>query len=63
MDDCLPHGSSDTSTLRMLLTQERSRREELEQEVARLRAALARQNEVILGLERRDAGRQREVQR
>lgn len=69
MDECLPLGSLDDTQatpsqgtrLRMLLTQERSRREELEQEVARLQAGLARQNEIILGLERRDARRQREL--
>src|SRR5947209_5772551 len=61
MDECLPLGSLDASTLRMLLTQERTRREELEQEVARLRAGLARQNQVILRLEQRDAEREQEL--
>lgn len=55
MDECLPLGSLDASTLRMLLTQERTRREELEQEVLRLQAGLARQNERILELERANA--------
>jgi hypothetical protein len=53
MNECLPLGSLDASTPCMRLTQERSRRAELEQEVARLQAGLARQNETILGLERR----------
>jgi ribosomal protein S27AE len=61
MDECLPLGSLDASTLRMLLEKERSRTAELEREVWRLQAALARQNEVILRLEQRDAERQREV--
>jgi transposase len=61
MDECLPLGSLDASTLRMLLTQERSRREELEQEVARLQAGLTRQNAIILELEHRDARRDREL--
>jgi len=60
MDECLPLGSLDASTLRMLLERERARRAELEQEVARLQAGLARQNEVIVRLEQRDAERQRE---
>jgi transposase len=62
MDEHLPLGSLDATTLRMLLEQERAHRVELEQEVARLRAAVARQNEVILRLERRDAERERERQ-
>jgi hypothetical protein len=49
----------DAATLRLLLTQERTRREELAQEVARLRAGLARQNQVILRLEQRDTERER----
>jgi transposase len=61
MDECLPLGSLDAPTLRMLLEQERARRAELEQEVARLQAALARQNEVIIRLEQRDAEREREL--
>src|SRR5947209_18113077 len=61
MDECLPLDSLDASTLRMLLTQERTRREELEEEVARLRAGLARQNQVILRLEQRDAEREQEL--
>ena len=61
MNECLPLDSLDRSTLRMLLTQERSRREELEQEVARLRAGLARQNAVIMRLEQRDAERARQM--
>jgi transposase len=55
MDECLPFGSMDAVTLRMLLTQERTRREELEQEMARLRAGLARQNERIIQLEAENA--------
>jgi ribosomal protein S27AE len=61
MDECLPLGSLDAPTLRMLLEKERARRAELEQEVTRLQAALARQNQVILRLEHRDAERQREL--
>ena len=61
MDECLPLDSLDAATLRLLLTQERTRREELEQEVARLRAGLARQNQVILRLEQRDAEREQEL--
>ena len=41
-----------TATLRMLLEHERAKREELAQEVARLRAGLVRQNERIVALER-----------
>jgi transposase len=55
MDERLPRGSLDASTLRMLLEQERSKRDELTQEVARLRAGLARQNERIVALERENA--------
>jgi septal ring factor EnvC (AmiA/AmiB activator) len=61
MDECLPLGSLDASTLRMLLEKERERRTELEREVARLQAGLARQNEVIVRLEQRDAERRREL--
>jgi hypothetical protein len=43
-DECLPFGSLDAATLRMLLEQERTKREELTQEVRRLRAGLVRQN-------------------
>jgi len=52
MDERLPLGSLDAPALRMLLDRERRQREELAQEVARLRAGLARQNERILVLER-----------
>jgi transposase len=55
MDERLPLGSDDAPTLRMLLAHERAARQELEQEVARLRAGLARQNERILQLERENA--------
>jgi hypothetical protein len=55
MDERLPLGSLDASTLRMLLDQERTKREELTQEVARLRAGLARQNARIMALERENA--------
>ncbi len=61
MDECLPIGSLDASTLQKLLTQERTRRQELEREVPQLRAGLARQNEVIIRLEQRDAERCREL--
>ena len=55
MDERLPLGSLDAPTLRMLLEKERSQREELVQEVRRLQAGLARQNERILALERDNA--------
>lgn len=55
MNERLPLGSLDAATLRMLLTQERSRREEVEQEVLRLHAGIARQNERIVALERENA--------
>jgi DNA-directed RNA polymerase subunit N (RpoN/RPB10) len=45
----------------MLLAQERARRQELEQEIVRLRAGLARQNEAIIALERENAELRREV--
>jgi hypothetical protein len=61
MDERLPLGSLDASTLRMLLEQERAKREELTQDVARLRAGLARQNERIAALERENAGLRRTV--
>src|SRR5436309_1108096 len=62
MDERLPLGPLDATTLQMLLEKERAHRAELEQEVARLQAAVARQNDVILRLERRDAERGRELQ-
>src|SRR5947209_14662871 len=62
MDERLPLESLNVSALRTLLTQERARRQELEQEVERLRAGLARQNAIIVRLERRDAERQRELE-
>lgn len=62
MDECLPLDSMDAATLRTLLTQERSRREALEQEVARLQAGLARQNERIMVLERENADLRRIMQ-
>jgi len=61
MDECLPAGSDDIATLRMLLAHERAARQELEQEVARLRAGLARQNKRILELERENADLRRVV--
>jgi transposase len=61
MDECLPLGALDTPTLRMLLEKERTHRAQLEQEVARLQAALARQNAVIIRLEQRDAEREQEL--
>ena len=60
MDDPLRPASPDVATLRMLLAQERTRREELEQEVARLSAALARQNDGIIALQQRERDWQRE---
>lgn len=61
MDECLPLDSLDAATLRLLLTQERTRQEALEQDVARLQSGLARQNQVILRLEQRDAEREQEL--
>jgi hypothetical protein len=61
MDDGLPLASLSASTLRMLLAQERTRHTELEQEVARLTAAVARQNERILQLEAENAELRRMV--
>src|SRR5579859_241714 len=61
MDECLPLDSLDAATLRLLLTQERTRREAMEQDVARLRSGLARQNQIILRLEQRDAAREQEL--
>lgn len=55
MDECLPLGSLDAATLRMLLTQERATRGELEQEVRRLQSGLARQNGRIIQLEQENA--------
>lgn len=55
MDERLPLASLDASTLRMLLTQERSAREEVEVEIGRLRAAIDRQNERIMQLEQMNA--------
>jgi hypothetical protein len=55
MDERLPLGSLDAPILRLLLEQERTTREELTREVARLRAGLARQNERIVTLERENA--------
>ncbi|GAC1521067.1 MAG: IS66-like element ISH10B family transposase [Chloroflexota bacterium] len=60
MTEHLSLGSLDAPTLRMLLTQERGRIEELEQEVARLCAGLARQNERIGQLEQENADLRRE---
>lgn len=57
MDECFPLGSLDATTLRMLLEKERSHRSDLEQEVARPQAGVARQNEVNLGLGRREGER------
>lgn len=61
MDQRLPLGAPDAATLAMLLEKERERGDALEQEVARLRAGLARQNATILRLEQRDAVRQEEL--
>jgi transposase len=51
MDERLPLAALDAPTLRMLLTQERAARAEVEQDVNRLRAAIERQNERIMHLE------------
>src|SRR5579871_6890585 len=61
MDERLPLGSPDAATLRTLLEKERERGRALEQEVARLKAGLARQNERILQLQRREREREDEV--
>jgi hypothetical protein len=62
MDECLPLASLSAPALRIQLIQERSRRQELEREVVQLRAALVRQNAVIIRLQQRDAERERELQ-
>jgi transposase len=62
MDDHLRLESLSAAALRTLLAQERAHRQELEQEVARLRAALARQNEAIIALERQNTELRREQQ-
>lgn len=60
MDERLPLGSLDAAALRMLLEKERSRRDELEQEVARLLAGIGRQNAVIAQLEEQQRALRRE---
>jgi hypothetical protein len=55
-DECLPLGSLDAVTLRLLREKEREQRRALEHEVARLSAGRARQNERIIVLERENAG-------
>src|SRR5579864_4256612 len=55
MDERLPLGSLDAPALRMLLEKERGEREVLVQELRRLQAGLARQNERIVALERENA--------
>src|SRR5579859_1266757 len=55
MDERLPLGSLDAPALRGLLEKTRLREEALAQDVARLRAGLARQNERIIALERENA--------
>src|SRR5579859_200321 len=52
MDERLPLGSPDAATLAMLLEKEREQRRASEQERARLRAGIARQNARIEQLER-----------
>src|SRR5438270_8599116 len=59
MDERLPLGPVEASTLRMLLEKEHAQRAALTQEISRLQAGLARQNEAIIGLQRRDAARER----
>lgn len=61
MDECLPFGSMDAPTVRLLLEKERAYRHELEQEMARLQAGLARQNERIVQLEAENAKLRRMV--
>jgi ribosomal protein S27AE len=61
MDERLLLGSTDPATLRMLLERERAHRTALEQEVARLQAGLARQNERIAQLEQENAQLRRET--
>src|SRR5437868_2540935 len=63
MDDSLPLDSSNPTTLRMLLEKERDHRTALEQEVARLRAAIARQNQIVDDLMRQSRERAEELQR
>lgn len=54
-DPHLPADPAAATALRTALTQERARRQELEQELARLRAGLERQNTVIADLHREQA--------
>lgn len=61
MDDRLPIESLPAPILRMLLTAERARREELERNIAQLQASVAQQNETIIELQRQDRLRQREL--
>jgi len=61
MDDCLSPESLSEAALRTLLTRERAHRQDLEQEVVRLQAGLARQNAVMIQLQQRDATREREL--
>lgn len=61
MDDCLPLESLSAASLRMLLARECAFRQDLEQEVTRLQAGLARQNALIMHLQQRDAMREQEA--
>jgi chromosome segregation ATPase len=61
MDERLPLGSLDASTLRTLLTQERAARDEIEQDVGRLQAAIDRQNQRIMQLEQQNAQLRAEI--
>ena len=63
MDDHLRPASVELATLRAQLAAERARREELEQEVARFAAAIARQNAIIEELHRQQRELREDYQR
>jgi transposase len=54
--------SASSATLRMLLAQERAARQEVEQDLARLRAGLARQNERLVQIEGENATLRQDLQ-
>lgn len=62
MNDDLWIESTNPATLRMLLAQERAARQDQTQDLARLRAGVARQNERIVQLERENATLRQELQ-
>jgi transposase len=62
MDERLPFEFIGDASLRSLLTQERARRQELEQDVLRLHAGIERQNARIIQLEQENVALRREQQ-